>query len=585
MKSNWCFTFILLAVYFLRLENSNAQSPQWQWAKSMGGTGNCRIYSMAIDPSGNGNLYLTGIFSGTVDFDPGADSFYLTSAGYMDIFILKLDDSGHFQWAKALGGTGYDIGTTIATDPGGSGDVYTTGYFEGTVDFDPGVGALNLSSAGDSDIFISKLDSAGSFVWALALGGTGTDNSFSIAVDPTGSGDIFTTGAFSETVDFDPGMETYTLTSLGYKDIFVSKIDGSGNFIWTKTIAGKKIDQGYSIAVDPGGSGDVYISGKFTGRVDFDPGPDSFNLTTIISPNIFISKLNESGQFEWAKAMSGTGGDYSNTSLAINPAGKGQVYTAGNFMGIVDFDPGADTFSFTADGFADIFISALDGSGHFEWAKAIGGSGADVCFSLAIDPSGSGDIYTTGLFEGTVDFDPGAGTFNLTAVGLDIFISKFNDRGNFVWAKSVTGASEDVGFSVALDAFGHVYVAGYFDSPSISLDSITLQNADSTGNRSNIFIAKLHAVTTPTVHVDSGIQQIRIYPNPVKDQLIIGINADPYDQMSITLFSVYGEIVFSDKIQYSRHEVPIDINVLPAGVYFVCVEIDGNKMVRKVVKE
>ena len=111
-----------------------------------------------------------GSFQGTADFDPGAGTFNLTSAGDYDIFISKLDSSGNFVWAKSLGGTGYDVSYGIALDSGGN--VYTTGSFSGTVDFDPGAGTFNLTSAGTGDIFVSKLDSNGNFVWARSLGGT-----------------------------------------------------------------------------------------------------------------------------------------------------------------------------------------------------------------------------------------------------------------------------------------------------------------------------------------------------------------------------------------------------------------------------
>ena len=129
---------------------------------------------IAIDPA-SGAIYTTGFFSATVDFDPGAGVFNLTSAGSGDIFISKLDASGNFVWAKQMGGIAYDKCYSIAIDTAGSGALYTTGVFEGTADFDPGAGTLNLTPAGQYDIFISKLDSSGNFVWAKRIGGTGRD--------------------------------------------------------------------------------------------------------------------------------------------------------------------------------------------------------------------------------------------------------------------------------------------------------------------------------------------------------------------------------------------------------------------------
>ena len=100
------------------------------WAKNMGGTNLDSGYAMAID--GGGNVYTTGIFSGTADFDPGAGIHNLTSVGSYDIFISKLDVNGNFVWAKSMGGTGYDLGGAIAVDV--SGNLYITGSFSGTAD-------------------------------------------------------------------------------------------------------------------------------------------------------------------------------------------------------------------------------------------------------------------------------------------------------------------------------------------------------------------------------------------------------------------------------------------------------------------
>jgi len=160
MKTNLYFSIILLSLFFLVNKNAIAQSPDWLWAKAMGGDGDDRSTSIAIDVSGN--VCTTGSFSGTVDFDPGAGVFNLTSVGLTDIFISKLDGSGKFVWAKAMGGIDVDEGSSIAIDA--SGNIYTTGYFVATVDFDPGMGIFYIASAGNSDIFVSKLDSSGNFV-------------------------------------------------------------------------------------------------------------------------------------------------------------------------------------------------------------------------------------------------------------------------------------------------------------------------------------------------------------------------------------------------------------------------------------
>ncbi|MDQ1256134.1 MAG: hypothetical protein QG656_730, partial [Candidatus Hydrogenedentes bacterium] len=205
----------------------DAADGDFVWAKAMGGTGNEWSEDITLDNAGN--VYATGYFRSTADFDPGPGIFNLTSAGGIDVFVSKLNSTGVFVWAKAMGGTGNDFGEGIAVDS--AGNVYTRGRFLGTVDFDPGAGIFNLTQAGSSDLFVSKLDSGGNFVWAKRMGGSSIGDGDGIAVDSAGN--VYTTGWFLGTVDFDPGPGTFNLTSAG-NDIFVSKLDSAGNFVWAK---------------------------------------------------------------------------------------------------------------------------------------------------------------------------------------------------------------------------------------------------------------------------------------------------------------------------------------------------------------
>jgi len=202
-----------------------------------------------------------------------------------------------------------------------------------------------------------KLNSAGNFVWVKATGGTNTDKDYGHGIAVDGAGNVYTTGYFAGTADFDPGPGTFNLTSAGIDDIFVSKLDSAGNFIWAKAMGGTSVGEGYGIAVD--GAGNVYGTGIFAGTVDFDPGPGSFNLTSVLGNyDIFVSKLNTAGDLVWAKAMGGTDADYGE-GIAVD--GAGNVYTTGGFYDTVDFDPGPGTFNLTSAGYEDVFVSKLSG--------------------------------------------------------------------------------------------------------------------------------------------------------------------------------------------------------------------------------
>lgn len=467
LKARYCLPILLLFLFNSPTININAQA--WRWAKSIGGESYDYGNAIAVHPT-DGSVYTTGSFSEIVDFDPGVGVFNLTSVGLENMFISKLDSAGNFVWAKAIGGVSNVSGQSTALDPAGSGGVYTTGYFGGTADFDPGPGIFNLTATGGSDIFISKLDSSGNFVWAKAIGETNSSQvGYAIAIDPAGNGSVYTTGWFSGTVDFDPGSGIFNLSAGAGIDVFISKLDSSGNFVWAKAIGGSNgIDIGYAIAVDTAGSGGVYTTGIFNGTADFDPGAGTFNLTSAGYIDIFISKLDSSGNFVWAIAMGGPGEDYGQ-SIAIDP-GSGDVYTTGNFWGTVDFDPGAGTFFLNGSG---TFISKLNSAGNFVWAKSMNGYALGT--SIALYPGNVG-VYTTGIFYGSVDFDPGPGVYNLVSGHSDLFISKLDGSGNFVWAISSDGEAGVYGASVALSTSEKVYATGNFTSVYIQFTCTTLPN-------------------------------------------------------------------------------------------------------------
>jgi hypothetical protein len=481
-----------LLLLSLILHSFGAFAQGFQWAKSMEGTSTDVGNSIVVDAAGN--VYSTGSYQGTVDFDPGPGIYNLTSAGGGDIFVIKLDDLGAFMWAISMGGTGYDGGMSIGIDA--AGNVYTTGYFLGTVDFDPGANINNITAAGAYDIFVSKLDSQGVFVWAKSMGGPGDDQGLSIAVSATGN--VYTTGYFYETADFNPDPGLYNLTSGNSEaDAFVSKLDGSGNFLSAKQMGGSAFDAGQSITVDAAGF--VYTTGVFTDIVDFDPGAGVNNLTSAGSLDVFISKLDSSGDFIWAKNFGTTSGEYS-YSIAVDAAGN--VYTTGYFDATGDFDPGAGVYNLSTAGSPDIFVSKLNNSGDFVWAKSMGGTGIDISFSIAVDANGN--VYTTGLFSNTPDFDPGGTVYNLTSAGdNDIFISNLDSSGAFVWAKGMGGTSSDACRSIALDGC-NIYTTGYFKLTADFDPDTAVYNLTSAGDY-DIFISKLAGGLAPVITQNGNV--------------------------------------------------------------------------------
>ncbi len=387
-----------------------------------------------------------------------------------------------FTWAKQMGGTGLEGANTLAVD--NNGDVITTGNFTGAVDFDPGPGTFTMAGLGVStDVFLSKLDANGNFVWARQIGGTQLDQGFSVTVDNTNN--IYFSGSFSNVVDFDPGPGAYTLSASGTtQDAFVCKFDASGNFVWARSFGGTGTDWGLSVKTDA--SGNTILGGFFQNTVDFDPGPATFTMNGGFQ-NGFVCKLDATGNFVWAKQFTGV----SETSAIVLDA-SGNIYSGGFFQNTGDFDPGPGTFTFTAFGSSDSFVSKLDAAGNFVWARQLGGTGNDITEGINLDALGN--IYTTGQFTGTGDFNPGTGVFNLSAPGSspDAYISKLDNSGNFVWAVKLGNTGSETAYSIQFDASGSSLTSGYFNG-SVDFDPGPGSYSLTSAGNSDIFVWKLDA--------------------------------------------------------------------------------------------
>jgi hypothetical protein len=390
------------------------------WAKSVGGKAWDVGYNIVLDSSDN--IIISGSFADTVDFDPGPGIFNLISKGAIDVFVCKLDWNGNFIWAKQMGGMSKNLCFAMSLD--GKGNIYTSGYFVGTSDFDPGPATYNLNCSGIwCDIFISKLDNAGNFVWAKQIGGPYNQITRGITCDLNGN--VIATGVFCSTADFDPGPGTYNLTSQSFGgNIFVCMLDSTGNFKWAKKMGGSQWNEAQAIAVDS--QNNIYTTGHFMDTCDFDPGSGIYNLisSSYLQGDIFVSKLTSSGNFIWAKSIGSPYWDIG-YSIVVNIPGKVCI-TGALGKGNSDFDPGPSVYNLNSLN-GGTFISILDTSGNFVCAGNTGGNKDCLAYSLA--SNSVGEIYSTGFFNGNSDFDPGAGTYYLTTnpYGFrEAFVTKFN---------------------------------------------------------------------------------------------------------------------------------------------------------------
>lgn len=382
-----------------------------------------------------------------------------------------------YEWAAQIGADSSDIGNVIITDA--NSNVYHAGSCLGTCDFDPGSGTYLLPpSAGnpkEHDIYISKLDAFGNLKWAVRFGDTlsysGPWAYYGItSMDTDPSGNVYALGYFTGTVDFDPGPATYTLSTptLTQPEIFLCKLDANGSLLWARHFTGNYAGYGTSLAYSP--AGDIYMTGFFRGMLDADPGVGVQNYSSN-DHSLFIIQLDISGNFVMGNHFQSAGGNFPVMfGWSIDVDASGNVYTAGNFVGTADFDPGIGTCMLTAGNASsgDVFVLKLNAAGNFVWAKQFTG---EYPRGITIHAN---NVYVTGMFAGTTDFDPGPGVYTITATGpgtpagnhKNQFLVKFDLSGNFVWAAHIGSTLFSQGVGLAIDALSNIYCTGYFEGPA-----------------------------------------------------------------------------------------------------------------------
>jgi hypothetical protein len=406
------------------------------WSLALGTSAGA--WGVSVDSSGD--PYVSGSFSGTL----ALGSVTLTSAGGNDAFVAKLDPSGNVLWARSFGGPGDDDGYGIALDATGA--AYVAGRFSNSVAFDS---SHTLTSAGDTDAFVLKLDSSGNVVYATQAGGIGHDTGIDVAVD--GSGQAYVTGYFSGTASFG----SINLTSAGAYAGYIGQLDGTGNFTWVRPMGGPAAtDQSFAqtqgVALDS--SGHVFATGTFTGTTAFGDTGDGAGATTLTSigpTDAFVTSLNAAtGQFLWTEQLGGASSHTHGYGLALDAAGN--VYSVGVFGGQgdgIDCDPGAGSAILSIQSsnyFQDAYVSKLSPTGGFLGAWQIGASAGNSSAAATDVALGSdGSVYTAGTFIDTARFDTGTQYASLTSSGLDGFVSRMTPGQSVLFGQVFNDANDN----------------------------------------------------------------------------------------------------------------------------------------------
>ena len=334
-------------------------------------------------------------------------------------------------WSRSFGSTGKDESQSICVDA--DGNVILTGHFEQPVNFGGGV----FTPVGYRDMVLAKYGPSGSHTWSRQFGNEYDTRGASVCVDGTGS--IYVTGYFYETVDLGGGA----LTSLGGNDIFLAKYDADGNHIWSKRFGGEWYEESYSVHSDA--LGGVSITGIFMQDVDFGGG----TITGDGNQEAFIATYDGDGNHIWSRRS----GDYdSSAGREVRVVASGDVLLVGSLQPNTEYPSWENPDRLT-------FLEKYDGGGNRMWYRESVGNGRAHAFGVEIDAAGG--IYVTGFMDSTVDLGGGP----LTSHGSsDVFLAKYDSSGGHLWSRAFGGSRGEWGLSVAVDQFGEVYTTGFFFS-------------------------------------------------------------------------------------------------------------------------
>jgi gliding motility-associated-like protein len=432
----------ILAFVFALLCAPQLLKAQTNWLRSAGGSNLDEALDVAYTSSGN-HYYTTGGFSGNCNFT----SQTLASSGLSDGFIAKYEDDGSPVWAKKFGGTSSDKSVAVVAD--NSGSAYVCGYYNGTATF----GSISITASDSSDIFIAKYNGTGDIVWVKSAGGPNNDAAAGIALDL--SGNVYVTGIFRGTANFGSNSLTsmnYASSSNASADVFITKLDNNGNFLWAKKGSTNGDEKATDICTD--GQGGIYVCGQFSDDITF----DAVHPNTIDNAG-FVVKYNASGQEQWFSRLAAT----QILPHALRSDTQNNIIVTGESIGQILIES-TNTLLVPTTNSQSIFVAKYSSSGNISWATEDGS--VSYVTSRAIATGTQNEIYITGMFDcifTEYSDELGDGLFN-SAGYRDIFVARFSSTGTREWMRQYGGPREDYCSGIANGtAADHPIIAGSFE--------------------------------------------------------------------------------------------------------------------------
>jgi len=466
-----------------------------EWGFGYEGTG--QVFPTKLLVASDGSIYSTGNFVGPMAFDQDGTHVLNSASGNNtsgDSYVAKYDEDGNLLWAFDIGNRGFGWG--IAEDD--KGDIYTTGWFKGTEDFDPGLNTFNLTSNGSNDIYVAKYTSNGNFIRAFSFGGTSSDIVRSVEVDHEGN--LIVAGHFRGTVDFDPGPGTTSLTEEATPTVFVAKYDSLGNFLWVRAPEGT-IPTGSNAPIVLDVNGNIYTLGSTNSllnleepdTLDFDP---SEGEALLILDESFANEQGLIGAEETIGFIVKYDADgnfldlfqFPNTFVAhMDFDREGNIVLSGNIRDTADISPLATTVELIANGdtLGDAFLAKYDSDFQHIWSFSMGGSDRrDGLANFVIDTANS--IYASGNFHQTVNINPlGTETLLLNDSLENGWVLKYDENGQLIYGFDINDKVGSARFrQIGLSRSSDLILHGTFTDTLINIspsDTFEVANTGTMG--------------------------------------------------------------------------------------------------------
>lgn len=557
-----------------------AQGPYFNWVKQLGSVADSDQSFLVMEP--DGSLLTAGLFEGSADFDHSDSELMFNASSSKDIFITKTAPNGDFIWAKQISSiNNLDNLYLNALTNDDQGNFYMTGSYISTVDFDPDPQVEYLvdevdPSNYDQDIFIAKYSPDGNLIWVKTIGSFNTD--FGRSLEITSNGHLIVTGEFEYNVDFDPGPEVATLSTLN-NSIFILTLTEDGEFVDAKFISGStnSLDV-YRTKIDA--NDNLYLVGGFYGTVDFDPGQATYSVTASGSgATRFICKLDHNLSCVWAKRLNVTSLSAVIRDFEIDA--DESILMAGSFWGGIDLDPADDaSFDLVSAGYSDSFVAKLDATGTFVWGKQFGGTDSDE--AIAIEFTNQGQLLVGMNIRSTsLDIDPGMDIQLLTNGGsYDLALVELSNNGDFINYTHITGSQiQQVNDLIVTPTA--VYTSGTF-AGSTDFDPGTGVTSLYPDESWDYFIHKMSFIPSHVENQKTETQMI-LYPNPTNGIVNISM-VGTKENMTVEVYDYMGTLL--DRMNTKNQTFTIDLTQMPAGVYMIkSLDTDGNIITQTVIKQ